>query len=75
MSGLDAGALDRYITGNYGADQWADSVPCAVHGFDCDADQDDCEPVEDDRDFDSMPGGWDYEAPEDDVDWDGYPEY
>ena len=57
-------ALDRYITGNYGMDQetWPESVPCVVHGMDCDADQDDCEPVEpEEPDWDSMPGGADYE--------------
>lgn len=37
MSGLDAGALDRYITGNYGADQFT----CGTCGHDCD--EHDCE--------------------------------
>lgn len=56
--GFDASALDRHITGNYGEDQYDNGVPCATHGFDCDADEDDCEPVEDDRDFDALV--WDH---------------
>ena len=43
---MDLGALDRHITGNWGMDY--------VEEFD--------EEPEDDRDFDSMPGGWDYEG-------------
>lgn len=49
------GALDRYITGNYGEDQYP-LCPCGDE--ECD---EECEECEDDRDFDSMPGGWDYE--------------
>jgi hypothetical protein len=61
MAGMDPGALDRYITGNYGEDQYPD--------FECPGCEDDenaahvlpCDLAEDDRDYDSMPGGWDYE--------------
>jgi len=57
---MDFGALDRYITGNYGEDQF---------DFDCPGCEDEdnaehrapCELAEDARDFDSMPGGADYE--------------
>ena len=58
---MDAGSLDRWITGNYGEDQYED-CPCGDE--ECEGEH------EDDRDFDSMPGGWDYEEPdypEDDI--------
>lgn len=56
---MDFGALDRHITGNYGMDQ--DEVFCPMHGEECDG----WHEVEDDRDWDSMPGGADYEEPDD----------
>lgn len=49
---MDFGALDRHITGNYGMDQ---EELCACGDEECDGEH------EDTRDFDSMPGGWDYE--------------
>ncbi len=58
---FDAEALDRHITGNYGMDQWPD-IPCVVHGRDCDADTDECEPVdldEYDPDYDDPDRFWD----------------
>jgi hypothetical protein len=66
-SELNPAALDRYITGNYGEDQWPDHVPCVVHGQDCDADQDDCEPDEEygmpdpDAERDDFPLAWEYD--------------
>ncbi len=53
---LNGPALDRWITGNFGEDQYED---CACGDEDCDGEH------EDTRDFDSMPGGWDYEEPDD----------
>jgi len=49
---MDLNALDRWITGNDGMDQYED-CPCGDE--ECDGEH------EDDRDFDSMPGGADYE--------------
>ena len=60
--------LDRHITGNYGNDaetpEHAEECPAYDSPYaDCECGAED---VEDDRDFDSMPGGWDYEEPDDD---------
>lgn len=71
MSGLDAGALDRFITGNWGSDQYDNE--CLACEDEDNGYAHTCDLAEDTRDFDSMPGGWDYEEP-DDLDWDGYPE-
>jgi len=46
---IDAGALDRYITGNYGMDLVEEDDETIV-----------AELVEDDQDYDSMPGGADW---------------
>ena len=52
---LDPDALDRHITGNYGeGNPWDDEE---LDDYDPPIDDED----EDDRDFDSMPGGADYE--------------
>lgn len=74
---INPDALDRHITGNYGADQY-DDAECPRHGgpwgddltcpkcTDLDGNPLPFEEPEDDRDFDSMPGGWDEEEYGDD---------
>lgn len=70
MAGMDPGALDRYITGNYGEDQYPDDHECSRCGGpwgedetceECTDDDGNPREVEDPTDYDSMPGGWDYE--------------
>lgn len=60
---LDPDALDRHITGNYGeGNGWDDSDLDDSDIFDADPEiEDDIDPDEDTRDFDSMPGGADWE--------------
>jgi len=53
--------LDNYITGHYGEDQYEECAGCE----DEDNAPHTCDLAEDTRDFDSMPGGWDYEEPDD----------
>jgi hypothetical protein len=44
MNGIDSNALDRYITGNYGEDQYKDSEVCdgCDHGEEVDCGKDPC---------------------------------